>query len=468
VEPEGETPWPRPGRQVSGARTQQLGNGLKALWQATQDAVTDPSLATVHEMGDALQEISAAKAVIDETLAERDTPEGFGATQQPTAAGESWAERTMATVRRVLDDGERGIQSKQRDVMREFLQSQKNLAKQQAIDDRAETRIWQKRAEADIGEYKATVDEASHEVNETLESGQQMRSVESGVEPDGDPGALILRRVQAVGKDAAQPVVEAAQQAELIPQQVEWATPERPGLFPVADIQVRPDLFQFKATTSKSGHSGSLQDQRRYIPQVGGLLTVWRDDNGTIGTPGLTYVVNGHNRLDLARRANVETVNVFYINAATHQEAKAWGAIQNIADHNGTPIDAAKFLRSNNSHTDELREANELIGGTLMSTAKPLVRLPQHIFDATSRGEIPLAVAQALGTRAELPPKVISMVWEWAKKKSMGADKIRQAIILARADAPIISGDRRQQNLLSGTLLGGPFNTADISDMEKW
>jgi hypothetical protein len=57
------------------------------------------------------------------------------------------------------------------------------------------------------------------------------------------------------------------------------------------------------------------------------------------------YVVNGHNRLDLARRHGAEKVTVRFLDSANAADARAKGALTNIAEGRGTSLDAAKFFR---------------------------------------------------------------------------------------------------------------------------
>jgi hypothetical protein len=107
------------------------------------------------------------------------------------------------------------------------------------------------------------------------------------------------------------------------------------------EIGFDPSRFQYKINaTATTGEVGSLSGVRKWAPNLSGVMSVWKDP-----ADGKVYVVNGHNRLALANRLGAEAVTVRFLNAATATEARAIGALQNIAEGAGTPMDAAKFFR---------------------------------------------------------------------------------------------------------------------------
>ena len=113
------------------------------------------------------------------------------------------------------------------------------------------------------------------------------------------------------------------------------------GRMRVGDLKLAPEKFQYKLATDAKGTSTLLKDTKVFNPELGGVLSVWRDP-----ADGYTYVVNGHHRAELAARTGYKTpLDVRHIKAANVQEARAVGARQNIAEGRGTPVDAAKFFR---------------------------------------------------------------------------------------------------------------------------
>lgn len=134
---------------------------------------------------------------------------------------------------------------------------------------------------------------------------------------------------------------------ELRDQQLEHAHPDlygRPDRAYELDtkkIHFDPDRFQYKlAAQGKHGVTDALSDVKEWNPKLAGIVSVWRDPAN-----GQTYVVNGHHRMDLARKLNVPRIKVQYLDAKDAVEARGYGAMVNIAEGRGTSIDAAKFFR---------------------------------------------------------------------------------------------------------------------------
>lgn len=194
-------------------------------------------------------------------------------------------------------------------------------------------------------------------------------------------------------------------------------------------IAVNPQVFQFKegGRLSKSGASGSLAESSNYNPELAGVVSVWRDADGQLGTPGQAYVVNGHNRLRLAKENEYPKVLVRYLDAATPEEARAVGALQNIAEGQGTPVDAAKFMRDTGRTPEDMAGEGINMSGPVIAKATPLVNLPQNLFDRVTTGKLDLAKAVALGSEP-LDPQVINDVATEAIKRKWPAEKIVQAM----------------------------------------
>jgi hypothetical protein len=192
----------------------------------------------------------------------------------------------------------------------------------------------------------------------------------------------------------------------------------------VADIATDPQRFQFKAEgrLSKTGVSGSLKEAAEYDPLFGKIISVWRDPAN-----GQLYVVNGHNRLDLARRSGRESILTWEIEAPTAEQARAIGAMENMAEGMGTPWDAAKIMRDMGMGIEQLRQRNINVRGPVAEKAIPLSRLPQELFDRGVTGKLDMAKAVALGSEA-LDETVIRDVAAAAAKGKWSAEKILQAM----------------------------------------
>lgn len=193
---------------------------------------------------------------------------------------------------------------------------------------------------------------------------------------------------------------------------------------PVAEIATDPQRFQFKEAgrLSKTGVSGSLKEAAEYDPLFGKIISTWRDPAN-----GQLYVVNGHNRLALAQRSGRQNILTWEIEAPTAEQARAIGAMENMAEGMGTPWDAAKIMRDMGMDAEQLRQRNINVRGPVAEKAIPLSRLPQEIFDKGVTGKLDMAKAVALGSEP-LDEAIIRDVAAAAGKGKWSAEKILQAM----------------------------------------
>lgn len=125
-----------------------------------------------------------------------------------------------------------------------------------------------------------------------------------------------------------------------------------PKLTKVSELNVDPERFQFKGEADKkTGVTRPLQgqfDQRQARP-----LYVWEDKTGK------KFVVEGHHRLDLAKRSGVEEVLTHTDREAdgvTWEAARQKGVWQNIKDNQGSIKDYADYFRSTDMTEDAAKK----------------------------------------------------------------------------------------------------------------
>jgi hypothetical protein len=205
---------------------------------------------------------------------------------------------------------------------------------------------------------------------------------------------------------------------------------DQTGAMATKDIAVAPKVFQYKAEGqfSATGQSGSLAQEDVYDPVYAGVVTVWEDKLGELGPVGKAYIINGHNRYDLALRSGAQFINVLRIDAPTAADARVVGALQNIKDEKGTAIDAGKLFRDTGMSVEDLRRQNVKLHGKLASEGIALSRLPQWLFDKAATGDLATSVAVALGSAGDIDQAIISDVAKQAIKGKWSADKIAQAM----------------------------------------
>lgn len=255
-----------------------------------------------------------------------------------------------------------------------------------------------------------------------------------------EAAALQLQQARADLVAATQRLQsEAAKEVVTAPEPVAVPEGQLPGMnqpaygqvatIETSSVAAAPRTFQYKAEgQTTTGRSGSLAEENVYDPRYGGVISVWRDTQGELGNPGQVYVVNGHNRLELANRSGFPVINVQFIDAPTAADARLTGALQNIKDDKGTGVDAAKIFRETGMTIEDLRLQNVTLSGRLASEGVAMARLPQWLFDKVATGGLPTAKAVALGSAEGLDSAVISDVAKQAIKGKWTAEKIVQAM----------------------------------------
>ena len=186
-------------------------------------------------------------------------------------------------------------------------------------------------------------------------------------------------------------------------------------------IKLDPKRFQYKLVHGSTGSTGSLREIKQWDNNLAGLILVWLDPDN-----GLTYVVNGHNRVTLAMNLGVSDLWVRYISADTAVEARAIGALANIADDNGTAIDAGKFFRDRKLSASNMPK-NIDMKKTICSQGLAIANLHDDLFDYLVQGEMSLAIAVAIGET--LPDRDLQVdLYELLKKerRNISADVIRE------------------------------------------
>lgn len=196
--------------------------------------------------------------------------------------------------------------------------------------------------------------------------------------------------------------------------------PSKEDVFTVhpASLHADPDRFQYKVSGIKSGGvTDELKGTSTYNPELGGTLLVWRDP-----VDGRDYVVNGHHRFELAQRTGAGKVNVRYIDAGSAKEARARGALANIAEGRGTATDAAKYLRDSGQDIDHLKRAGISMSGRVAADAAVLKNLGDESFDRLAKGELSEGQAVAVARHLNDPAAQKALFTKLADREEEGKD----------------------------------------------
>ncbi|AWM38145.1 hypothetical protein GobsT_37570 [Gemmata obscuriglobus] len=224
------------------------------------------------------------------------------------------------------------------------------------------------------------------------------------------------------------------------------ASPQPGRVYQVAPgrVAVDPGRFQFKLNTNARGVGTELAHVTTFDPELAGVLAVWKDP-----ADGRTYVVNGHHRLDLANRTGARDVSVRYVTAKTAEEARAKGALINIAEGRGTAVDAAKFLRDTGRSAADLAAAGISLKGQVARDAADLVKLAPDLFRQVAHGSLDpdraAAVARHLDDHLDQQRLLSALAKQEERTGRPAGPRVVEAMAQEMRDAPKVS--RTQESL---------------------
>src|SRR5690606_3250654 len=150
------------------------------------------------------------------------------------------------------------------------------------------------------------------------------------------------------------------------------------------------------------------------------------------------YVVNGHHRVDLAKANNIQEMDARIITYkdATAEEARAMGAMINIAEGSATAIDVAKVLKE---HTVTEEELQRYISprSKIARDGIALTKINDWILTQVATRRLPLErsvmIGQERGDKTDARNQVAKALGELeAKSKSSTSDVIRELILEAK------------------------------------
>lgn len=149
-------------------------------------------------------------------------------------------------------------------------------------------------------------------------------------------------------------------------------------------LNLDPKRFQYKIVSGATGESGSLTDVKKWDSNIAGVQLAWHDP-----ADNKTYVVNGHNRTNLAKKLGVQTVTTRFIKADNAKQARSIGALTNIAEGSGNSLDAAKFFRDSGLKQEDLTKKGIPLKSAVASEGVALSKLNDGLFDKVVQGNLP-------------------------------------------------------------------------------
>lgn len=206
-------------------------------------------------------------------------------------------------------------------------------------------------------------------------------------------------------------------------------------MFAPSDLKTDPAL-QYKRAGDR-GVTGALEGQARWEPLLSSPLTVLQRLNGD------NYVVNGHQRLDLAQRAEAQGQEGIQLPAHVLREAdgidvptaRVIGALQNIAEGSGTAVDAARILKNREAIPEEMQHIYQALPprSALVKNAEGLSRLDDRALGMVDNGIVPEAYAAEVGRQITDPTEQVAALGQLAQAAPDNIDQARTMIKDMRA-----------------------------------
>lgn len=253
---------------------------------------------------------------------------------------------------------------------------------------------------------------------------------ETGILDPSGTGAARVSPTEASGGDRRSGSVSEGTHGKLTAEQSDYARRASPNedWVPTGQLNYRPDIFQFRRTTTADFPSWSEREAGK------NAVSVWVDHNGEIGDKGKEYIINGHHRFANAQKFGVPALRVRYIDAPTASAAREHAALENLLDSpRNDSLDVARFLREsdNAKQAGDPRKFLNSNGvnsqSSVVNEALSLTKLPKDVFDRVyaDGGKTPglKAVATAIGEHFSKPADM-SRVFDASLKKMESGGKV--------------------------------------------
>lgn len=158
-------------------------------------------------------------------------------------------------------------------------------------------------------------------------------------------------------------------------------------------VRTDPERFQVKRAPTEL--------TERWDADRAGLMLFWQDREGN------TFVVDGHQRLQLAQMSGVREVQGFVFreeNGVTASDMLQVSAIKNASEGTMSLTDTAAVLRETGVMGDGLISPRlSLANERMLADARSLADLPETVWRRVESGEVPEAVGVAVARAVESP-----------------------------------------------------------------
>jgi hypothetical protein len=207
-------------------------------------------------------------------------------------------------------------------------------------------------------------------------------------------------------------------------------TPYQRATFRPDEVQTDAALMQYKSGGDEAGVTGKLKDVTAWDPIMSSEILVWE------GNDGRRVVVDGHQRVGLARRLaetgqeapELPALVVREADGISAAQARVLGALRNINLGTGSLLDNAKVLR------DAPQAAELLKGAEHRREIEGLSRLSYEAFGAAVNDVVDPRIAAEVGKYARDPATHMPLIALLAKERVTNPREAGSVVRQALAD----------------------------------
>lgn len=212
------------------------------------------------------------------------------------------------------------------------------------------------------------------------------------------------------------------------------ATPETPvsGSYVMLDprqLTVDPKRFQFKESNER-GVTGALEGTDRWEPDLASPIMAWQANDGQL------FVADGHQRHDLATRAQAAGQDNVQIPAKVYREADGYtpdymrtlAAYKNISEGSGTAIDAAKVMRGINAIPANRALPSLPPKQQMVQQGAALAKLSDEAFGVVVNGIVPPGYAAHVGAMIADPAEQMGALTVLARAQPANSEQARMMV----------------------------------------
>ncbi len=228
------------------------------------------------------------------------------------------------------------------------------------------------------------------------------------------------------------------------------------------DIKLVPNTFQYKQFVNEMGVTNQFAGSK-FNEDLAGIVHTFKDPE-----TGELAAVNGHHRVELAQRSAAPRVLTRVMDTDNPVQARALGALQNIAEGQGTAFDAGMFLKDSKLTPGDLKKMGISLTAQKVEAGMALKNLDRSILEKVGTGQISEGRGVALG-KATSDPVTQQGILDLIAKREAAGKQVSDSTVAEMARIAEHAGNYSQDTL---SLFGPQQKTnsllLDVADVSAY